>query len=197
MFRPTSNCTALKLWTWTCPLLRLDIRTRVRGAKGTRSGGGGGHKAKCVVRVRVVDTNDLDPFFAPSRYTFVVEEDAPLHRSVGRVRAEDADEGVNGEIYYRLLGPTEGATFAVDPVTGELTLTRPLDFREKPTHDLVVAAADRGAKPDYANRQADTATVHIKVKQVRTRGGKDKVERNTIFSPIFNMVLVNPDSEVK
>jgi hypothetical protein len=41
-------------------------------------------RASTVVRVRVVDTNDLDPFFNPSFYTASVPEDQPLHSSILR-----------------------------------------------------------------------------------------------------------------
>ena len=84
---------------------------------------------------QVTDTNDLDPFFSPSAYSFDVPEDSPLHASVGRVHADDADEGVNGEIYYSLMrhsaatGLTVPEYFAVDPVSGVLTLTRPVSFK--------------------------------------------------------------------
>ena len=86
---------------------------------------------------QVTDTNDLDPFFSPSAYSFDVPEDTPLHASVGRVHADDADEGVNGEIYYSLMrhsAATAGRLtvpeyFAVDPVSGVLTLTRPVSFK--------------------------------------------------------------------
>ena len=40
-------------------------------------------------------------FFQPSSYTLEVGEDTSLHTSIGRVFAKDADEGVNGEIYFR------------------------------------------------------------------------------------------------
>ena len=41
-------------------------------------------RASTVVRVRVVDTNDLDPFFNPSYYATTVAEDQPLHASILR-----------------------------------------------------------------------------------------------------------------
>ena len=142
----------------------LDIRTRVRRKDKSRIKV---PESKCSVHVRVTDTNDLDPFFQPSSYTFAVEEDTPLHRSIGRVQAEDADSGINGEIYYSLM--SDSKMFAVDPVSGELSLTRPLDYKSRTRHQLTVAAQDRGAKPTYAVRQADTASVTINVVQVRSR----------------------------
>lgn len=148
----------------------LDVRARLRG----RGGGGrdkrrlkGLPEPRTLVHVEVTDTNDLDPFFQPSRYAFDVDEDTALHRSVGRVRAEDADEGVNGDIYYSLLEPSK--EFAVDPLTGVLSLTRQLDFRKRSRYSLTVVARDRGPKSKFASRQADTAQVFIQVKQVRRR----------------------------
>jgi hypothetical protein len=47
---------------------------------------------------------------------------------VPRVRAEDADSGINGEIYYSIAEETD--QFAVHPVSGVLTLTRPLVYRQ-------------------------------------------------------------------
>lgn len=57
----------------------LDIRTRVRnGSSGRRLKTAS--EASTIVRVRVKDVNDLDPFFQPSKYAFVVPEDTPLHQ---------------------------------------------------------------------------------------------------------------------
>ena len=46
-----------------------------------------------------------------------------------RVRAEDADSGINGEIYYSIAEETD--QFAIHPVSGVLTLTRPLVYRHE------------------------------------------------------------------
>ena len=133
-------------------------------------------------KVRVTDTNDLDPFFQSSTYTFNVPEDTPLHTSIGKVTAEDADEGINGEIYYSIIrhaspsqnsrnsnhptSTSEENIFAVDPVSGVLSLTRPLNFRDKSQHQLTIAAQDRGPKSPFTTRHADTAKITIHVKQV-------------------------------
>lgn len=144
--------------------------------------------AKTIVKLRVTDTNDLDPFFQSSTYTFNVPEDTPLHTSIGKVTAEDADEGINGEIYYSIIRHSASTSsyssshaslsshqntnieeniFAVDPVSGVLSLTRPLNFRDKSQHQLTIVAQDRGPKSTFTTRHADTATVDIFVKQVK------------------------------
>lgn len=81
-------------------------------------------EADTIVAVAVLDTNDLNPLFYPTEYEATVTEDTPLHRSILKVTAEDADFGRNGEIYYSFAEETD--QFAIHPVSGVITLTRPL-----------------------------------------------------------------------
>lgn len=90
-----------------------------------------------------------------------------LLQSVGQVYAEDADDGINGEIYYSLIDPK--SSFAVDPVTGVIFLTRPLSHHKQPQHEIAIMAQDRGAKSRFATRAPDTAKVQLSVRQVRKK----------------------------
>lgn len=120
------------------------------------------------VHIRVLDTNDLNPLFYPTEYSATVTEDCPLHRSIVRVVAEDADLGINGEIYYSLLDPLATEQFAVHPTSGVISLTRPLNFAERSFHEVIVIATDRGGSFNTraSASRASKARVHIKVKQV-------------------------------
>ena len=91
-----------------------------------------------------------------------------IFQSVGQVHADDADEGINGDIYYSLKD-AKSSNFAVDPVTGVISLTRPLSYQKKPRHEIKVVAQDRGAKSRFATSAPDTATVHLSVRQVRPK----------------------------
>lgn len=148
---------------------RLDVRATI--TQKTEVGGGGGASSNGVsldtatqIAVRVLDTNDLSPMFYPNEYSVAVPEDMQLHKSILRVVAEDADMGINGEIYYSLLEPND--YFAVHPSSGVLTLTRSLKFTDRSFHDLVVVATDRGFSAQGRLSQASKAKVHVKVKQV-------------------------------
>ncbi|XP_053978063.1 fat-like cadherin-related tumor suppressor homolog isoform X1 [Hylaeus volcanicus] len=122
-------------------------------------------EADTTVVVTVLDTNDLNPLFYPTEYEATITEDTPLHRSILRVIAEDADLGRNGEIYYSFAEETD--QFAVHPVSGVITLTRPLRYSERAIHELMVLAKDRGALfRSGGNSRASTAKVTIKVRQV-------------------------------
>lgn len=123
-------------------------------------------EADATVVVTVLDTNDLSPLFYPTEYEATVPEDTPLHRSILKVIAEDADLGRNGEIYYSF--DEENEQFAVHPVSGVITLTRPLRYAERALHELTVVAEDRGAllRIGGGAPRASSAKVTIRVRQV-------------------------------
>ena len=131
-------------------------------------------RASTVVNVEVLDTNDLDPFFNPSTYSVTVSEDTPLHSSLAEVTAEDADQGINGEIYYSLAEQTD--QFSIDPVRGVISLSRPLVFADKKVHRLSVQARDRGVAYTFGPKRMDTATVSIRVKQVNLHDPEMRIQ---------------------
>lgn len=61
------------------------------------------------------------------------------------VIADDPDSGSNGEVRYSLADESSAAQFAVDPYTGWVTTTAPLDREARPEHRLAVLATDGGA----------------------------------------------------
>lgn len=57
-------------------------------------------EAETLVDVKVLDKNDLSPLFYPTKYSITIADDTPLHKSILRVTAEDADVGINGGKSY-------------------------------------------------------------------------------------------------
>lgn len=119
---------------------------------------------ECHVAVHVLDTNDLSPLFYPNEYSITVPEDISLHQSIIKVMAEDADLGINGEIYYGLLEYSDW--FSIHPTSGVITLTRPLKYVEKSLHEIIVVATDRGGSQTKRLSQPSKAKVKIRVKPV-------------------------------
>lgn len=122
------------------------------------------YEANTIVVVKVLDTNDLSPLFYPTEYSITIPEDTPLHKNITRVIAEDADLGINGEIYYSFMDDTD--QFAIHPTSGVITLTRPLKTSEKTNYELIVLATDRGVGNINRLSQASKARVKIRVKSV-------------------------------
>ncbi|XP_074912837.1 protocadherin beta-15-like [Buteo buteo] len=98
------------------------------------------------IRIVVLDVNDNAPIFTQELYNGQVLENAAEGSVVLRVVATDRDAGPNGEVSYQFsqaVGQSHSA-FAIDPVTGEIRLTKPLDFEAAETHELSVRATDGG-----------------------------------------------------
>lgn len=56
----------------------------------------------------ILDINDYRPRFTERVYNTSVFENEPSGTSVITVRATDLDEGENGAVLYRMLGPHSG-----------------------------------------------------------------------------------------
>lgn len=149
---------------------RLDVRATATLPDGDQL------EADTVVVVTVTDVNDLSPLFYPTEYEVTVPEDTAVHSSIARVAAEDADLGINGEIYYSIEEPTD--QFAVHPTSGTVTLTRPLAFAESARRELTVLARDRAsllARGEEA--PAARATVIVRVAQANLHAPELRVRR--------------------
>uniref|UniRef100_A0A4W3J9S8 FAT atypical cadherin 1b n=1 Tax=Callorhinchus milii TaxID=7868 RepID=A0A4W3J9S8_CALMI len=101
--------------------------------------------AKAVVEVKVLDANDNSPICETTLYTETIAEDVPSGKSILLVSAVDADIRSNAKVTYTLHGP--GAEkFLLEPETGELKTSAPLDREQKDVYNLLVRARDGGGR---------------------------------------------------
>lgn len=120
------------------------------------------------VNVTVLDRNDLNPLFYPTKYSANIDEDVPLHSQILQVTATDADAGLNGDIYYVLKNLS--SHFIVHPRTGVIsTVRRPVVDLQK-DFKLVVYAQDRGIRNKQmylgSGETASNAEVNVQVRRV-------------------------------
>ncbi|CDW56947.1 Laminin G 2 and Cadherin and EGF CA domain contai ning protein [Trichuris trichiura] len=94
--------------------------------------------SEAVVLVSVEDKNDSPPRFA-HLFSAAVREDAPVGSYVTQVTSMDAD--LNSNNTYQISMDQNGL-FAVDPLTGVITLSGRLDREACPIHRLSVAVLD-------------------------------------------------------
>ncbi|KFQ41347.1 Protocadherin beta-15, partial [Nestor notabilis] len=109
-------------------------------------GGSPSRSGTTQIHIVVLDVNDNAPVFVQDRYIVQVLENAPEGSVVLRVVATDQDAGVNGDISYQFsqAGGQSHSAFEIDPISGEIKLTKPLDFEAAENHDLKVRATDGG-----------------------------------------------------
>ncbi|KAM9462144.1 protocadherin-15-like [Clarias gariepinus] len=97
-----------------------------------------------TVNILVTDVNDNDPMFDLSlpRNLTVLEERA--NALVGQVKAMDADQGLNGEVHYRLLSHSD--LFRIS-ANGSIWTAVALDREQREHYEVVVEASDAAPDP--------------------------------------------------
>ncbi|MCA9065655.1 MAG: cadherin domain-containing protein, partial [Planctomycetaceae bacterium] len=110
--------------------------------------------ASQVVRIRLLDINEA-PVFGTAP-TLTVPENAAAGTVVGQVSASDVDAG--DVLSYQLTGGVPVQPFAIDPVTGIITVANPagLDFESTTSIQLTVTVTDAGGLQDL-----QTVTVNL------------------------------------
>ncbi|XP_017777051.1 PREDICTED: cadherin-86C-like, partial [Nicrophorus vespilloides] len=134
----------------------------------------GNHTASATLTVRLTDTNDNAPKFPRSEFAADIPENTQPGSSVLKVTASDVD---GNDIRFRLLG-TGSDHFNINPTTGVITVTQPLDSESIAAYAFQVQAEDNSG--NKAN-----ATVAINVLDVN--------DQSPIFEKPFYEFILNQD----
>lgn len=104
--------------------------------------------AHALVEISVDDVNDNRPIFVGLPYNLVLSTDSPASSFIGKIQAVDIDAGVNGEVRYSIVSgdrPNGDSLFALNSLTGSLSLARAVDEERDPDNfTLLVMAKDLG-----------------------------------------------------
>ena len=125
------------------------------------------------LNVSVTDTNDNRPIFSRSFQLVTIDEDIPLHTSIAQVVATDADSGPNGWLYF--FFSEKSSFFAIDPVSGVVTVTRSLTGKKRRTYELLVIVKDRALWPSTPS-SAKNHNITITVRPVNRFSPEIKVK---------------------
>uniref|UniRef100_A0AAV2LKE3 Cadherin domain-containing protein n=1 Tax=Knipowitschia caucasica TaxID=637954 RepID=A0AAV2LKE3_KNICA len=99
-------------------------------------------KSSTQIHIHLLDQNDNTPAFPHKTYQASIGEGLPAGSEVVRLHAFDSDEGPNGEVTYSLTEDNSQGAFSVDPLTGIVRTTKPLDRESKSEYSLRVVASD-------------------------------------------------------
>nr|XP_018915731.1 PREDICTED: cadherin-related tumor suppressor [Bemisia tabaci] len=108
--------------------------------------------------VHVTGVNEFYPRFNQSAFHFDVSESTEVGTSIGTIQAIDEDGGEDGKVYYLLVGSSNDKGFAINPVTGVLSVSRRLDRETQNRVILTIMAKNRGGI-----RGNDTAEAQVTV----------------------------------
>lgn len=84
---------------------------------------------EATLKITVLDVNDNSPTFSQNVYDFSVLENSASGTPIGTVTSNDGDStSANNQIRYYILGNINGNIFAVDAISGLITVTGNLKF---------------------------------------------------------------------
>ncbi|XP_023656069.2 cadherin-7 isoform X2 [Paramormyrops kingsleyae] len=132
----------------------------------------GSYSATTTVTIILSDVNDNGPVFQHSLYSFAVAESAAVGTTVGRIKADDSDVGVNARMTYGLEEKEGNGTFQIhtDPVTqeGVILLAKTLDYETKKRFVIIAEAINDPMDTRYLGYDEfrDQATIKIFVEDV-------------------------------
>ncbi|XP_029462462.1 protocadherin-11 X-linked isoform X1 [Rhinatrema bivittatum] len=121
------------------------------------------------VTINVVDVNDNRPVFVipSSNYSY---ELVPTSTSPGsvitKVFAVDNDTGMNAELHYSIIGGNSRGLFAIDQLTGNITLKEKVTTADHGLHRLIIKVNDLGQPESLYT----IALVHLFVNETVTNG---------------------------
>ncbi|XP_019392556.1 PREDICTED: cadherin EGF LAG seven-pass G-type receptor 3, partial [Crocodylus porosus] len=117
--------------------------------------------ATAMVAVAVADRNDHDPVFEQGEYRETIRENVEEGYPILQLRATDADSPPNANIRYCFVDERAAhAVFEIDPRSGLITTSGPVDREMMEKYALVVEASDQGKEP---GPRSATVKVYITV----------------------------------
>ncbi|XP_076447116.1 protocadherin-11 X-linked-like [Babylonia areolata] len=153
------------------------------------------------ITINVQDINDNAPAFSRDVFNITVKEDAPTGMPILRLVATDPDSSHNGALSFGFSSRTSQkilSQFAVDPNSGDVILTRPLDFEKDQRLQFMVVVKDHGS-PEQQTQAAvivNVADVNDNAPQIDITlppGGTVKAESVEVGSFIAHVSLSDLD----
>ncbi|XP_066053556.1 uncharacterized protein [Chamaea fasciata] len=144
------------------------------------------------VKIVILDVNDNAPIFTQEEYIGKILENMPEGSVVLTVLATDQDAGVNGDITYQLsqaVGQSDSA-FIIDPISGEIKLTKPLDFEEADTHELSVRATDGGGLSTICKVLVEVVDVNDNAPELVVSSFSSPLPENTVPGTVVALFSV-------
>ncbi|XP_033367641.1 protocadherin beta-15-like, partial [Parus major] len=144
------------------------------------------------VKILILDVNDNAPVFTQAVYVGKVLENMPEGSLVLIVLATDQDAGINGEISYQLrqdVGQND-SLFLIDPITGEIKITKPLDYEAAKTHELSVRARDGGGLSAICKVLVEVVDVNDNAPEVVVSSFSSPLPENTAPGTVVALFTV-------
>lgn len=141
-------------------------------------------KDKVKINVYVTDVNDNPPKFLRAPYRVQISEGSPVGTQVVRLFTTDADEGLNGDVFYSIEKGNEEGRFEIDEATGQIVLAKTLDREIVSKYTLTIVAHDAA----LINKLTSSTSVYVDV--------LDENDNAPEFTETSSRILVNETTPI-
>ncbi|XP_065591117.1 protocadherin gamma-B1-like [Cyrtonyx montezumae] len=161
------------------------ILTAVDGGDPVRSG-------TAQINIDVTDANDNAPVFTKEIYKVRVPENLPEGSLAFQVKATDGDEGTNAEITYSFSDITSSARqlFSLDPKTGDVKITGPLDYENMKYYEVTVEGKDGGGLSAHTKVHIDVIDVNDNAPSLTLLPILNPVPEDSVLSTVVAVINV-------
>ncbi|XP_075069356.1 cadherin-7 [Mixophyes fleayi] len=132
----------------------------------------GGLSGTTSVTVTLTDVNDNPPIFPRKSDQYYVPESLPVGSTVTKIKAADADIGLNAEMEYKIVDGDGHGVFNIsvdkDTQEGIIAIQKELDYETKTSYILRIEASNKHVDNRFLSLGPfmDTTTVKITVEDV-------------------------------
>ncbi|XP_014749051.1 PREDICTED: protocadherin beta-5-like [Sturnus vulgaris] len=155
-------------------------------------GGSPPRSGSTEVKIVILDVNDNAPTFTQDVYVGRVLENMSEGSVVLSVLATDQDAGINGDITYQLsqAAGESDSEFVIDPRTGEIKITKTLDFEAAQTHELSVRATDGGGLSTICKVLVEVVDVNDNAPELAVSSFSSPLPENTVPGTVVALFSV-------
>ena len=118
--------------------------------------------ARAELGITVLDVSDHAPQFSSKIYSIYIPESTGIGTEFFTAVATDQDIGNNADLTYSIITGDDNETFSIDPLTGRIRVSQPLDFETTSIYTLVLMVSDNGTSIQLM----DSATLSVFINDV-------------------------------
>ncbi len=118
--------------------------------------------ATAELEIVVSDINDHSPEFESKVFSILIPENTEIGTAIFTAQARDSDIERNSNLTYNIVGGNNESIFEINPTSGEIRVTKQLNFEVTTSYTLSVSAFDNG----LPTALSDTTNLEISVSNV-------------------------------
>ncbi|XP_063045481.1 protocadherin beta-16-like [Engraulis encrasicolus] len=144
------------------------------------------------INVSVLDANDNAPIFTQASYKAVITENAHKGTVVTTVSATDLDEGSNGKVSYSFSNIMEDVrqTFAINELSGEVTLVGSVDYEKARHYQINVQATDQGGLTDSCKILVDVTDTNDNAPTINIMSKSNSISEDSAIGTAVSILNV-------